>query len=159
VLVNQGRALVDYFIELARLCGDAKLASNWVQQDVLRTLKERNCEITQFPLTAADLGALLAALKSGELPSSRGREVFAQMLTAGQDVAEAMQAMGIEQVDESALVDLCRSLLAANERVVADVQSGNDKAVGSLIGQAKKQNSNVDPQRVREICLELIAAM
>ncbi len=40
VLVNQGRALVDYFVELAELVGDGKLASNWVQQDVLRTLNE-----------------------------------------------------------------------------------------------------------------------
>ena len=42
VLVNQGRALVDYYVELARLCGDGKAASNWVQQDVLRTLNEQH---------------------------------------------------------------------------------------------------------------------
>ncbi len=37
VLVNQGRALVDYYIELADTCGDGKTASNWMQQDVLRS--------------------------------------------------------------------------------------------------------------------------
>jgi len=39
VLVSAGRPLVDYFVELAELCGDGKLASNWVQQDVMRTIE------------------------------------------------------------------------------------------------------------------------
>ncbi|MFH1268341.1 MAG: Asp-tRNA(Asn)/Glu-tRNA(Gln) amidotransferase subunit GatB, partial [Planctomycetota bacterium] len=30
VLVNQGRPLVDYYVELAEACGDGKLAGNWV---------------------------------------------------------------------------------------------------------------------------------
>ena len=32
------------------------------------------------------------------------------------------------------------------------------QAIGALIGQAKKPNPNVDPTRVREICLQLINA-
>jgi aspartyl-tRNA(Asn)/glutamyl-tRNA(Gln) amidotransferase subunit B len=33
------------------------------------------------------------------------------------------------------------------------------KAAGSLIGQAKQKNPNVNPGEVRRICLELIEAM
>ena len=36
VLVNQGRQLAEYFMEVAEGCEDGKMASNWVQQDVLR---------------------------------------------------------------------------------------------------------------------------
>ena len=32
------------------------------------------------------------------------------------------------------------------------------QAIGALIGQAKKVNPNVDPNRFREICLQLIEA-
>jgi len=39
------------------------------------------------------------------------------------------------------------------------VKAGKTKAAGSLIGQAKKRNPNVNPGRVREICIELISAM
>src|SRR5262249_591090 len=41
VLTGQGRTLVAYFEEVARHCGDAKAASNWVTNKVLATLKER----------------------------------------------------------------------------------------------------------------------
>ena len=45
VLVNQGRPVVDYFLDVAERRGDAKAAANWVTQDVLRTLKERDITI------------------------------------------------------------------------------------------------------------------
>ena len=56
VLVNQGRALVDYYVELAEACGDGKAASNWIQQDVLRWLGERQVGIGEYPVAAAAAG-------------------------------------------------------------------------------------------------------
>jgi aspartyl-tRNA(Asn)/glutamyl-tRNA(Gln) amidotransferase subunit B len=78
------------------------------------------------------------------------------MLSSGHSVAEAVKNLGIEQIDESALVNLCRELLAANPKIAAEVKEGKQKGIGQLIGQAKKKNPNVNPNRVREICLELI---
>jgi aspartyl-tRNA(Asn)/glutamyl-tRNA(Gln) amidotransferase subunit B len=48
-----------------------------------------------------------------------------------------------------------QDLLAANPKTVADIRAGKLQAAGSLIGQAKKQNPNVDPNRVRELAIEL----
>ena len=67
-----------------------------------------------------------------------------------------MGVLGIEKVDESALVELCRELLAANPKLVADVQGGKLQAAGAFVGQAKKKNPNVNPNRFRELCEELI---
>jgi aspartyl-tRNA(Asn)/glutamyl-tRNA(Gln) amidotransferase subunit B len=156
VLVNQGRALVDYYVELAEGCGDGKLAANWVQQDVLRTLKERRIDIAQFPVSAAALAGLISLIRAGRLPSSRAREVFDVMLESGGSAEQALERVGIQQVDESALEQLCRELVQANPQVVTQVKQGKLKAAGALIGQAKQRNPNVDPSRVREICLELI---
>ena len=47
-------------------------------------------------------------------------------------------------------------LIERNQRVVDDVKGGNEKAVGALIGQAKKENPNVNPGQVRQICLDII---
>lgn len=159
VMVNQGRVLVDYFIQVADQSKDSKRAANWIQQDVMRTLNEQGTSITDFPISATALADLVTSVKSGDLDGSRSRDVFQQMLSEGQDLSAAMKALGIEQVDDSVLVELCRSLLEANPRVVADVQNGKAQAVGALIGQAKKKNPNVNPGQVREICLQLIEEM
>jgi aspartyl-tRNA(Asn)/glutamyl-tRNA(Gln) amidotransferase subunit B len=159
VLVNQGRALVDYYEELAKLCGDGKQASNWMQQDVLRVLGERQLTITDYPVRPAALAELLKKVQAGELDTTRGREVLGVMLDEGKSAAEVMQQLGIVAVDESELRKLCAELLAANPKVVADLKAGKQQAAGSLIGQAKKRNPNINPARFREIVAELIAAM
>jgi aspartyl-tRNA(Asn)/glutamyl-tRNA(Gln) amidotransferase subunit B len=156
VIVNKGRALVDYFVELATLAGDGKMASNWVQQDVLRELKERSLEIEQFPVRPAALAELLTKVKSGDIDTTRAREVLLGMLGSGKSAAEMMAEMGISKVDESALISLCEELVAESPKLVADVKAGKLQAAGAFIGLAKKKNPNVNPARVKEICLELI---
>jgi aspartyl-tRNA(Asn)/glutamyl-tRNA(Gln) amidotransferase subunit B len=159
VLVNQGPPLLHYFTAVADSCGDGKAASNWVTQDVLRALKDQNVDIQQFSVPSSALAELIVRIRSGELPSARAREAFQAMVSTGSDVATAMRTLDIEGVDESVLVSLCEQLVAANPRIVADVQNGKLQALGALVGQAKKSNPNVDPNRVREICLKLIGAM
>ncbi|MCE9552098.1 MAG: Asp-tRNA(Asn)/Glu-tRNA(Gln) amidotransferase subunit GatB [Planctomycetes bacterium] len=155
VLVSQGEPLVDYYLAAATQCGDGKLVSNWVQQDVLRTLNERGGTIADFPVGPAALGDLLTRIKQGQLDTSRAREVFQRIITDGSTVAAAVEALGIKQVDESELIALCRELLAANPKIVADIRSGNEKAAGALVGQARKRNPNANPKRVQELCVEL----
>ncbi len=159
VIVSQGRALVEYYLEVADALGDGKLASNWIQQDVLRTLNEQQIDISSYPVPARELAALVERVRQGDMTTSRGREVLAEMLASGQSADEAISALGIEQVDESQLETLCQELLAANPKIVEDVKQGKQQAAGALIGQAKKRNPNVNPARVREICLQLIEAM
>ena len=159
VIVNQGRPLVDYFLQVADQSADPRKASNWIQRDVIRALKEQAITIEQFPIPAGELSQLIRAVSEGTLDSSRARDVFQQMLVTGQGVAQATQALGIEAVDDQAVVDLCRSLLRANPRIVADIRSGKLQAVGALVGQAKRQNPNVNPAQVRQICLQLIEHM
>ena len=164
VLVNQGRDLVDYYLEVAQQSGDAKLACNWVSQEVLRFLKDHSTTIQDFQeqrVSSEALAGLISKCLKGDIPPARAREVFTEMAREiHTDVVDklelAVKVIGIEQVDESALEQLCRDLLQANPRVVADVQAGKQQAVGALIGQARKKNPNADPSAVRQICLSLI---
>ena len=162
VIVNQERKFVDYYLAVADACGDGKQAANWVTQDVLRLLNEQvnpaNDSMDRFPITAASLAELLVGIKRGDVPGPRAKEVFAQMVD-GKSVVTALQTLGIEKVDESALVALCQELIAANPKTVADVKAGRQQAAGAFVGQAKKRNPNIDPSRVREICLQLIQSM
>lgn len=159
VIVNQGRAFVDYYTEVAKVGGDGKVASNWLQQDVMRVMGERDLTIESYPVSAKALGELLAKVKAGEVDTSRGREVLGRMFEHGEDAATAMKALGIEKVDESALIALCEELVAANPKLVADVKAGKMQAAGAFVGQAKKKNPNANPGRVKDLCLEIIARL
>ncbi|MFM8435363.1 MAG: Asp-tRNA(Asn)/Glu-tRNA(Gln) amidotransferase GatCAB subunit B, partial [Planctomycetia bacterium] len=159
VLVNQGRELVAYFEDVATRVGEGKVASNWLQQDVLRTLNERGESINAFPIRPDALADLIGRVQKGDFDTSRGREIFAEVLASGRSVADVVASLGIAAVGDDELVALCQELLAANPKIVADVQGGKDQAAAGLIGQAKKKNPNVNPGKVRQMCLDLIKAM
>jgi aspartyl-tRNA(Asn)/glutamyl-tRNA(Gln) amidotransferase subunit B len=155
VLVNQGQKLVDFFLEVANDCGDPKQASNWIQRDLLRYLKEhgRNAPL---PVTSGRLAELIRAVNAGRLDSTRAREVFAHMVEHQTGLVAGMAALGIREVGEDQVRELCRDLLAANPQIVEDVRQGKLKAISALIGQARQRNPNVNPNLVRETCLRLI---
>jgi len=159
VLVNQGRELVAYYEDLAARVGEGKVASNWLQQDVLRTLNERGETIDAFPIRPDALADLIGRVQRGDFDTSRGREIFAEVLAGGRSVAEVVAALGIAAVGEDDLLALCRELIAENPKIVADVKGGKEQAAAGLIGQAKKKNPNVNPGKVRQTCLELIRGM
>ncbi|MDA1051024.1 MAG: Asp-tRNA(Asn)/Glu-tRNA(Gln) amidotransferase subunit GatB [Planctomycetota bacterium] len=159
VLVNQGRELVVYYEELATASGDGRRASNWVQQDVLRTLNESQTSISEFSVSAAALADLLKAIKAGDLDNTRSKDVFDEMVRSGRTAGDAMATLGIEKVDASDAESLCRELLEANPKIVEDLKAGKMKAVGSLIGQAKQKNPNVNPGQFKDMCLKIVESM
>ncbi len=156
VIVNQGRAVVTYFEHLAQRSKNPKRASNWLQQDVMRWIKESASTINDYPIQAEVLANLLLAVEEGTLDTTRGREVLERMIESGDTLEATMEQLGIRKMDVSEIEDLCRQLLEANPSVVQDVREGKVKAIGALIGQARKQNPNADPNAIRETCLRLI---
>lgn len=159
VIVSQGKGMVDYFQRSVSIGGVAKRVSSWIQQDVMRTLKETGANIEQFPITPERLAELLRAIEAGEIDNSRGKDVFQYWLdNPHSDLSTARDALGISQVDQGEMETLCRELLAENPKVVEQVREGNLKGLGSLIGAAKKKNPNADPKLVREMCQQMIEA-
>lgn len=159
VLVQQGPALIDYLYHLIDEGVTAKRAANWLQQDILKLLKDRQESISEFPVSASSLAALLQRVESDSLSTTRAREVLQAMVESNHDVETAMQAIGIRELNEDELESICRQLLEEHPQTVIDVQAGKTKAVGALIGKARNRDPNADPIAVKEICLRLISEM
>ena len=123
---------------------------------MLRWLNDAQVDIGKYPVRPKVLAELIGKVRGGAFETSRGREVLGVMVASGKSLAEAIAELGIEEVDETAVVELCRELLAANPKIVTEVKDGKPKGLGALIGQAKKKNPNVNANRVREICIQLI---
>lgn len=165
VIVSQGRGVVDYFLIVAQGISDGqnkksgKIASNWVGQEVLRHLNETETTILEYPVSAESLTELLKIVVSGDLDQTRAKEVLAEMIESGSSVEAATEKLGIVKVDSNEIDSLCQQLIDENENVVKQIQDGNPKAVGALIGKARKINANANPGAVKDRILEMIATM
>ena len=156
VIVAQGQSFVEYYESLADSVADGKLAANWVTQEILRYLNENQLAVAELPVPAAELSSLLMEVKQNRLDTSRAKSVLAEMLVSNSTVAEVKAQLGIREVDSSAIETLCEQLLDEHPNAVQDYLAGNTKAVGALIGAAKKIEPNINPGNVRK---SLIAAI
>lgn len=154
VIVSQGRGVVDYFLAVADGCGDNRIASNWVGQEVLRHLNEFNIEIEHYPISSAQMTELLRRVVGGELDQTRAKEVLNEMVDSRSSVIEAIDKLGIKPVDHSELDSICQQLIDEHPDVAKQIQDGNVKAVGMLVGKARKLNPNANPGVVKKLILK-----
>ncbi len=144
VLTRQGRAFAQYFEEVVALCGDASEAKNWSTNEVLQTLNERKIEIGAFPISAATLAELVKEVKTTGLNKQRAREVYAQMLTSGATVKQAVEKLGFKVVsDKDQLLEIVRRAISANPKAVADYKKGRTKAADAIKGAVMRETKGM----------------
>jgi aspartyl-tRNA(Asn)/glutamyl-tRNA(Gln) amidotransferase subunit B len=156
VLVEQGEDVASYFDAVAQHTGEYKLASNWIQQDVLRTIKEKKLDVADFPVRPTELAELINRVKRGELNTNQGREVLSRMIETGEQ-AEAIIAKGGYQMvsDRDAIVAAVDAAIAANPQAIEELKKGKKKpeaVKGFLRGQVMKQTGGkANPALVGEL--------
>jgi aspartyl-tRNA(Asn)/glutamyl-tRNA(Gln) amidotransferase subunit B len=158
VLVGQGQAVVDYFVAVADASSLGKQSSNWIQQEVLRHLKEHDLPIENYTVKPVQLADLLTRINQKQLDQTRAKEVLMVMAADRIDVAKAMEQLGYQTVDQATIDDLCLKLIAENPEIMLDVKAGKTKAIGALIGQARKSIPGANPNLIRETLLNLISS-
>ena len=156
VLVEQGQEVADYYDDVARASGNAKLASNWVQQDILRVAKERKLTLDAFPVRPEALADLIGRVGRSELNTNQGREVLSKLLEGGGSLDAIIEAGGYRMVsDRDAIAKAIESALAANPKAIDDLKGGKKKpeaVKGFLRGQVMKQTGGkADPAVVGEM--------
>jgi aspartyl-tRNA(Asn)/glutamyl-tRNA(Gln) amidotransferase subunit B len=156
VLVEQGQDVAEYFDAVARETGEYKLASNWIQQDVLRTIKERKSTVAEFPVRPDVLADLINRVKRGELNTNQGREILGRMIDTGDAAETIIEQGGYRMVsDRDAIAAAVDAAIAANPQAIDELKRGKKKpeAVrGYLRGQVMKQSGGkANPALVGEL--------
>ena len=136
--------------------GEAKLASNWIQQDVLRAIKEKKLALADFPVGAEALADLIDRVKRKELNTNQGREVLARMIDTGKPADAIVEEGGFGMIgDRDALAGVVDAILAANPKALDDLKGGKKKpeaVKGFLRGQVMKQTGGkANPALVGEM--------
>src|SRR5579883_1874591 len=148
------RAMSDYFEETAKASGDPKTAANWVMGDLAGLLK--GTEITESPVSAANLGRLVALIGEGKINGKLAKEILPKMFEKGETADAIFEREGLSQIsDEGALGKIIDDVIAANPKQVEQYKSGKTAVIGFLVGQAMKASrGQADPAAVNRILKE-----
>jgi aspartyl-tRNA(Asn)/glutamyl-tRNA(Gln) amidotransferase subunit B len=141
------------FFDVVAKGRDAKIAANWVTGDFFAALNRLKRDITDPPVSAGDLGALLDLLADNTLSGKLAKEVFEIMIETGKSPGVIVEEKGLKQVtDTGAIEAVIDGVLAANADKVAEYKSGKDKLFGFFVGQTMKaMQGKGNPALVNEV--------
>ena len=150
VLVAE-RETADYFEAVAK-GRDAKLAANWVINELFGRLNKEGKDITSSPVSPDQLGSLVELIADGTISGKIAKDLFEIVWSEGGDPRAIVEQRGMKQVtDVGAIEKTVDEIIAKHPDKVADAKS-NPKAIGWFVGQVMKSSGGkASPQAVNEI--------
>jgi aspartyl-tRNA(Asn)/glutamyl-tRNA(Gln) amidotransferase subunit B len=146
------RMRADYF-EVVANDRDAKLAANWVINELLGILNKDGKAIEDSPISSVNLGKLVGLIDDNTISGRIAKDVFAEMYETGKDPEVIVEEKGLKQVtDTGAIEALVDKVIADNMDKVEQYRSGKDKLFGFFVGQVMKlSQGKANPQMVNDL--------
>ena len=147
------REMADFFERVATLSDDAKLAANWVSQDLQALLNKHGWEIDESPIQAERLADLIRRIKDNTISGKIAKTVFEAMLEDESSVDAIIEAKGLKQAtDSGALESLVDQVIAENPEQAQQYRDGKVQVIGYLVGQCMQlSKGKANPAQVNEI--------
>ena len=160
ILVDD-RALADFFEEAVRAAGgEAKTVANWVTGEFLRYLKNDGGSVAGAKITPAQLGALVALVKKGDVSGSAAKDVFAEMWQTGSAPEAIVRSKGLD-TGVGRIGDRGRRRCGARRRIrrpSPTYKAGNQRALGALVGPVmKRMGGKANPAVINRVLAERIS--
>jgi aspartyl-tRNA(Asn)/glutamyl-tRNA(Gln) amidotransferase subunit B len=138
--------------KLANQARDGKVAANWVINELFGRLNKEGRTITDSPVSAAQLGAIVDLIGEGTISGKIAKDLFEIVWQEGGDPKEIVEARGMKQVtDLSAIEKVVDEIVAANPDKVAQAKA-KPQALGWFVGQVMKlSGGKANPQAVNDL--------
>lgn len=142
-----------YFDAVVDASGNAKLSGNWVMGDLSAFLNRTETSITNSPVSAAQLGQLIARLEDDTLSSKTAKTLFEALWEGQGEVDDLIESLGLAQMNDAGELEaIVNQILADNPDQVEQLRAGKNKVMGFFVGQVMKQTQGkANPQQVNQL--------
>lgn len=157
--LTETREMADFFETANNISQNPKTTSAFIATILLKHLNESELSVNQSKVTAEHIGELVKLIDSGTISNNIAKTtVFEEMFATGNTPSQIVEEKGLKQVSDTGLIEeLCQKAIAANPKAVEDFKSGNEKALGALVGFIMKESKGqANPGLVNDILKKLI---
>jgi aspartyl-tRNA(Asn)/glutamyl-tRNA(Gln) amidotransferase subunit B len=153
-VVNAGA--LDVVEQTVALGADQAAARKWWLGELARVANERQVELDELPITAADVARVEQLVQDGSLNDKLARQVIEGVLAGEGAPDEVVASRGLAVVsDDGPLLAAIDEALAAQPDVADKIRGGKVQAAGAIVGAVMKATrGQADAGRVRELLLE-----
>jgi len=130
--------------------------ARWIVNELRGLAGER--ALDALPLSPAAFAAFVSLAESGSTTAAGAKSLLASLVERSGDPAARLAELGLEKVDDHAVVDAAVArVLAAQAAEVARYRAGEAKLLGFLLGAAMRETKGkADPGAVRATLLKML---
>ncbi|GAA6161605.1 Asp-tRNA(Asn)/Glu-tRNA(Gln) amidotransferase subunit GatB [Ruegeria sp. HU-ET01832] len=140
-----------YFEEVAK-GRNGKLAANWVINELFGRLKKEDHDITDSPVSPAQLGGIIDLISSDAISGKIAKDLFEIVYTEGGDPAQIVEERGMKQVTDTGAIEAALDEIIAANPAQVEKAKVNPKLAGWFVGQVMKATSGkANPKAVNEL--------
>src|SRR5260370_19919526 len=104
--------------------------------DLSGAVNASGTDSSESPVSATDLGELVALIRNGEISGKLAKEIFPKMYSTGEGPRAIMEREGLTQIsDTSALEKIIDEVIVGNPKQVEQYKSGQTAEISFLVGQ------------------------
>lgn len=130
-----------------------KDTATWILTDCAGVLRKDGKTLNDLTMTAETLATIIKMVDSGEINRNAGKKVLIAVVEDNVDPVEFVKAQGLDKkFDSSAIESVIDTVIAQNEKAVADFKGGKEKALMALFGACMKELRGAgDPAVIKEL--------
>ena len=126
------------YFEAAAAGRDGKLTANWVINELFGRLKKEDHDITESPVSPAQLGGIIDLISSDAISGKIAKDLFEIVYTEGGDPADIVEARGMKQVTDTGAIESAVDQIIADNPAQVEKAKANPKLAGWFVGQVMK---------------------
>ncbi len=140
-----------YFEDVAK-GRSGKLAANWVINELFGRLKKEDHDITDSPVSPAQLGGIIDLISSDAISGKIAKDLFEIVYTEGGDPAKIVEERGMKQVTDTGAIEAALDEIIAANPAQVEKAKVNPKLAGWFVGQVMKATGGkANPKAVNEL--------
>ncbi len=154
-ILTDTKSIALFFEELIKNTKNYKSAANWVMGDIKSYLNQNGLEIEQFPVSPAQIAALIAIIDEGKISSTvASQKIFPVLLKEPTKnpltIAEELNL--IQESDENSILEYIQQVIDQNPTEIERYKNGEKQLTGFLMGQLMKiSKGKADPKAANQL--------
>lgn len=154
---TEEKYMADFFEKTTVLGGDPVLIQSWMPSDVQKQLNTHACTLEHSPLTPERFARMLVLLQEGVLHGKLAKQVLEKIFIDNEDTDTIIKKYQLQAATQEEIHTAIQTVLDNNTQVVVQLQQGDKKPMGFLMGCIMKETGGrADPQIVQtELLLQL----
>ena len=158
-ILTEEKSLSEYLEgALSTFDGDPKVVSNWMINDLMRMIREKDILAGDLTIQPGQLAELIQMVETKEITGSTGKELLEKVQESGKDPKIIVETEDLGQVsDEVALRQIAKNVITQNPDQVATYKGGKSTVIGWFVGQIMRETKGkANAQLVQSILRELL---